>query len=233
MAQILIIEDDAVIGEALRSQLAMEGFATKWVTNGRQGLKEASSGAYQLILLDLMLPLLDGMHILKRIREQKVLTPVIIVTAKTAEAEKLSGFQQGCDDYVTKPFSIIELIARIRAVLRRSGYREERNPISLEGLLIDPNQRTVTYRQTAIDLAPKEFELLYRLAMRPGQVLARDYLFEQIWGEQTDSTNRTVDTHIASLRSKLEAAQFKQYTIVACYKVGYKLIQSPSFSQPD
>ncbi len=224
MARILIIEDDPVIGETLRDQLLREGFEVHLVTNGRKGLSEASTGGYHLILLDLMLPLLDGMHVLKRLREAMITTPVIIETAKNTEAEKIDGFLSGCDDYVTKPFSLLELIARINAVLRRSGFRENRLSFHLDELRFNPDEHSIHRNQTQIAVTRKEFELLYTLACHPNQTLSRDFLLNQIWGEETESNNRTIDTHVASLRAKLEQAGVVQIKITTSYKVGYKLI---------
>ncbi|HHE46840.1 MAG TPA: response regulator transcription factor, partial [Bacteroidetes bacterium] len=122
MAHILIIEDDPHLGPRLKRNLELSGYRVTLASNGRSGLATALSGSTHLIVLDLMLPLVDGLHILRRLRREKVSTPVIILTAKGTEAERMAGFRSGCDDYVTKPFSLMELIARIRAVLRRSGY---------------------------------------------------------------------------------------------------------------
>ncbi len=222
MAHILIIEDDTELGSLLERNLKLEGYRVTLVEDGRAGMKHAMSGSVQLIVLDLMLPYIDGLHILNRMRRELVNTPVVILTAKGTEAERLEGFCAGCDDYVTKPFSLMELIARIRAVLRRSGYREKPSVINSAGAVIDPYARIVSVDKREIELTPREFDLLYALASHPNQALSRTYLLDEVWGEDQDVTNRTVDTHISSLRHKLEANPDEPERIITMYKVGYK-----------
>jgi len=168
-----------------------------------------------------MLPLVDGLHILKKMRRENVNTPVVILTAKGTEVERLDGFRAGCDDYVTKPFSLMELIARIRAVLRRSGYKEKLSVINSAGVMIDPESRLVTVENCNIDLSPKEFNLLYTLASHPNQALSRNYLLDAAWGEDSDVTHRTVDSHISYLRHKIESNPVEPLRIITVYKVGY------------
>ena len=222
MAHILIIEDDIELGTLLERNLKLEGYRVNLLTDGRSGLNSVMSGAAQLIILDLMLPSIDGMHILKRMRQELINTPVVILTAKGTEAERLDGFRAGCDDYVTKPFSLMELIARIRAVLRRSGYREVPSVINSAGVIIDPYSRNVTMDGMNVVLSPREFDLLYILAARPNQVLSRSHLLDEVWGEEVDVTPRTVDSHISTLRQKIENSPNEPKYIVTVYKVGYK-----------
>jgi len=222
MAHILIIEDDPRLGPRLKRNLELSGYRVTLARNGRSGLDCALAGSANLIVLDLMLPLVDGLHILKKMRREHVNTPVIILTAKGSEAQRLEGFRSGCDDYVTKPFSLMELIARIRAVLRRSGYREKHSVINSAGAVIDPEARSVTSDGRDIELSPREFDLLYTLASHPNQALSRNYLLNEVWGEDSDVTNRTVDAHISYLRRKIELNPEAPARIVTVYKVGYK-----------
>jgi len=222
MAHILIIEDDPRLGPRLKRNLELSGYRVTLARNGRSGLDCALAGSANLIVLDLMLPLVDGLHILKKMRREHVNTPVIILTAKGSEAQRLEGFRSGCDDYVTKPFSLMELIARIRAVLRRSGYREKHSVINSAGAVIDPEARSVTSDGRDIELSPREFDLLYTLASHPNQALSRNYLLNEVWGEDSDVTNRTVDAHISYLRRKIELNPEAPARIITVYKVGYK-----------
>ena len=222
MAHILIIEDDPRLGPRLKRNLELSGYRVTLARNGRSGLDCALVGSANLIVLDLMLPLVDGLHILKKMRREHVNTPVIILTAKGSEAQRLEGFRSGCDDYVTKPFSLMELIARIRAVLRRSGYREKHSVINSAGAVIDPEARSVTSVGRDIELSPREFDLLYALVSHPNQALSRNYLLNEVWGEDSDVTNRTVDAHISYLRRKIELNPEAPARIVTVYKVGYK-----------
>ncbi|MCF7811850.1 response regulator transcription factor [bacterium] len=221
MANILIIEDDPRLGPRLKRNFELSGFGVTLATNGRSGLSSAMNGSAHLIVLDLMLPLIDGLHILKKIRQAHINTPVIILTAKGMESERLEGFQAGCDDYVSKPFSLMELIARVRAVLRRSGFKESRSVINSAGLMIDPERRSVHANSIKIEFSPKEFDLLYILASRPNQALSREYLLNEVWGENSEVTYRTIDAHVSYLRKKLVESEDKVAQIITVYKVGY------------
>lgn len=222
MAHILIIEDDPDLGPLLKLNLEREGYRVTLVQTGKQGQSEALTGNYHLIILDLMLPLVDGMHILQRLRADMFNTPVIILSAKGGEAIRLEGFRSGCDDFVNKPFSLMELISRIAAVLRRSGYCKKSEVIHIDRLIIDPHSRKLEIDKVDIDLSPKEFDLLFELASNSGQALSRTHLLDEIWGEDSDITVRTVDNHIASIRKKLEYYGYKKL-ISTVYKLGYVL----------
>ena len=248
MSHILIIEDDPELGPLLQRNLELEGYRVTLARDGSGGLAAAQSGGVNLIILDIMLPLIDGWHVLKRLRRDDIATPVIILTALGTETERLDGFKLGCDDYVTKPFSLMELIARVRAVLRRSGHKEMPAPVSSGGVTIDPLKRMVMVKTAsdgvnganskipprlrggvrggeicAVDLTPREFDLLYFLMSHPNQPLSRTGLLDEIWGEEADVTPRTVDAHIATLRRKLEeAAPDAAARLETVYKVGYR-----------
>lgn len=221
MAKILIIEDDPYLGSLLSRNLKAEGYFVTLAADGRSGLEAAMSGSANLIVLDLMLPQVDGMHILKAIRREMINTPVIILTAKGEETERIAGFKAGCDDYVTKPFSLMEFIARIRATLKRSGHREIPSVINSGGIVIDPDSRSVTCNEKKIMLAPLEFNLLYTLASHPNQALSRNYLLDEIWGEDSAVTNRTIDTHVSFLRRKIETNPDDPDRIVTVFRLGH------------
>jgi DNA-binding response OmpR family regulator len=221
MPHLLIIEDDPDLGPLLKLNLEREGYLVTLAATGRRGLELALNGSANLILLDLMLPLMDGMHILQRLRREMFDVPVIILTAKGGEAERLEGFRHGCDDYIAKPFNLMELIARIRAVLRRCGSREIPVVVHSGGITIDPGARTVVLNGTSIALAPREFDLLYVLISHAGQALSRTFLLDDVWGEEVEVTPRTVDNHVASLRKKLDTLRDLHGTIVTVYKLGY------------
>jgi DNA-binding response OmpR family regulator len=214
MPHILIIEDDPELGPRLQYNFDLEGY--------RVTLAAALHGDADLIVLDLMLPLIDGMTVLRQIRSLAVGTPVIILTAKGAEHDRLDGFRAGCDDYVPKPFSLKELISRVKAVLRRSGYRERPSVIHADGLMIDPHARSASLDGEFLPLAPKEFDLLYLLASHPHQALSRSFLLDEVWGEDCDVTTRTVDNHVAGLRKKIEQDPDTPIRITTVYKVGYR-----------
>ncbi len=221
MAKILIIEDDPYLGSLLQRNLKAEGYFVTLASDGRGGLEMAMSGSANLIVLDLMLPKVDGMHILKALRRDMINTPIIILTAKGEEAERIAGFKAGCDDYVTKPFSLMELIARIRATLKRSGHREIPSVINSAGIIIDPDSRSVTFNNNKMVLSPLEFDLLYTLASHPNQALSRNYLLDEVWGEDSAVSNRTVDTHVSFLRKKIENNPDDPERIVTVFRLGY------------
>jgi len=221
MAKILIIEDDPYLGSLLVRNLKAEGYYVTLTPDGRSGLEAAMSGSANLIVLDLMLPQVDGLHILKAIRREMINTPVIILTAKGEETERIEGFKAGCDDYVTKPFSLMELIARIRATLKRSGHREIPSVINSAGIVVDPDSRSVTFKNNKMVLSPLEFDLLYTLASHPNQALSRNYLLDEVWGEDSAVSNRTVDTHVSFLRKKIENNPDDPERIVTVFRLGY------------
>jgi len=224
MAHILIIEDDPDLGPLLKLNLEREGYRVSLAVDGISGQEKALSGSADLIILDLMLPWLDGMHILKRLRRELDKTPVIILTAKGGEAIRLEGFRSGCDDYVPKPFSLMELIARVRAVLRRCGHSETPGVLHSGQIVIDPHSRNVEVGEERILLTPKEFDLLYVLVAHSDQALSRTHLLDEVWGEEADVTPRTVDNHILSLRKKLGLEDGGLPGIATVFKLGYKWV---------
>ncbi|HOY08485.1 MAG TPA: response regulator transcription factor [Candidatus Omnitrophota bacterium] len=208
---ILIVEDEKDIVKMLEYNLQKEGYRTVAVSNGEEVVRAAVQGQPDLILLDLMLPGMDGFAVCQELRKhgQTAAVPIIMLTAKSQEADKIVGLELGADDYVTKPFSPRELSARIKAVLRRS-QRQRQTPeiLRIGDLAIDFSRIRVTFKDKVVDLTAKEFELLKTLIQARGRVLSRDYLLDTVWGldHATEIQTRTVDVHVTTLRKKIRAA---------------------------
>jgi DNA-binding response OmpR family regulator len=228
MPHLLIIEDDPKLGPMLKSSLEYAGYRVTLSIDGKDGNVIARREDVDLIILDLMLPGMDGFTILKQLRRELFNMPVIVLTARGTEADRIEGFRLGCDDYVTKPFSLNELIARVRAVLRRGGYREKPAVVHKGGLLIDPESRIVELDGTPLDINGREFDLLYVLVSHSGQALSRNFLLDEVWGDETEVTHRVVDARILSLRRKLEDNPEEPVHIVTVYKVGYRWSSCPA-----
>jgi two-component system alkaline phosphatase synthesis response regulator PhoP len=208
--RLLVVEDDATLRQALRFSLAREGYEVGVATNGPEALEAVRGRRPDLVLLDVMLPGMSGVEVLRVMRQEGIDTPVIIVSAKTEELDRVVGLKVGADDYVTKPFSRPELLARIEAVLRRgrrAAEASERAPrdgvLVFDGLRIDPARREVTLAGEPLRLTTKEFDLLAHLAAAPGRIFTRDQLLSGIWGYDYEGDSRTVDVHLSWLRTKL------------------------------
>jgi DNA-binding response OmpR family regulator len=228
MPRILIIEDNEDLAFGLRATLEFEGYGVEVAGDGKAGLEKAREGASDLIILDLMLPFMDGHQVLSTLRKEGMSTPVLILTALAEEADVVLGFDRGADDYVTKPFSTSELLARVRALLRRAGRdggQGDRMPVERFGEVeVNPASRTVIRDGETVSLTPKEFDLLLALLRRRGAVASRFELLEEVWGyENADVETRTVDVHIAELRRKLEADPGRPRHILTVRKKGYRL----------
>lgn len=225
MKRILIIEDDPEIIKLLELHLSDVSYETTMAMDGDEGLQLALQNDYELILLDLTLPSLDGVEVCRRLRATKN-TPVIMLTAKSEEIDRVLGLEIGADDYMTKPFSIRELLARIKAVLRRTndtGKKEEDTSIiSAEGLTIDIDKRKVVVDDYKIELSPKEFELLVLMASNPGRNYTRTELLNMIWGYNFEGYEHTVNSHINRLRAKIESDMANPTYILTTWGVGYK-----------
>jgi len=224
MDRVLIIEDDPDIALSLRYALENEGgFSVEVVHDGELGLREARRNHPDLVLLDLALPGLDGTEVCRKLRQDEatVALPVIMLTARVEEADKLGGLEIGADDYITKPFSVKEVVARVRAVLRRSrAPATEPEVLVGGGIELDRSRRTVTVAGQQIDLTRKEFDLLADLMGRPGHVATREQLLERVWGYEHPGNTRTVDVHVRQLRKKLDSpAADRIETLVG---VGYR-----------
>lgn len=232
MTRILIVEDNADLAYGLSNNLEIEGYSVEVAPDGERGLElaRASGGAApDLIILDLMLPKLDGLRVLRDMRASGVETPVLILTARGEEADKVRGFRIGADDYVTKPFGILELLARVEALLRRASGaapRDHRMPAieRFGDVEVRVRERTVTRGSRPVQLTPKEFDLLVVLLRRQGAVASRVELIQEVWGYPASVVTRTVDTHIAELRRKLEAEPAAPRHILTVSRVGYRLV---------
>ena len=203
---VLIVEDEEDMALGLQHNIEFEGYRTLLAADGREGLDKALTGAADLIVLDVMLPGLNGFDLLREMRRHKVRTPVILLTSKSLEADKLSGFALGADDYVTKPFSIQELLARMRAVLQRTHVRPEPDAVFHFGdVEVDFVQRQVRRSEEPVPLAVKEFEILHLLVQHRGELVTRERMLLDVWGYERGNLpeTRTVDNHIAKLRTKL------------------------------
>jgi phosphate regulon transcriptional regulator PhoB len=223
MAEILIIEDERDIVETLEYNLKKEGYRVAKAYDGITGLKMAESKIPSLILLDLMLPGLSGLDICRKLKkdERTAGVPIIITTAKGGESDRIVGLELGADDYIVKPFSISELMARIKAVLRRSEKKPEtpKGVIKFKDLVIDPDQHIVLANGKEVELTAKEFQLIHFLADNPDRVFSRDRLLDTVWGIDTAIETRTVDVHVRRLREKLGLAGKHILTLRG---VGYK-----------
>jgi DNA-binding response OmpR family regulator len=226
-ARVLVAEDERDVAELIRYTLAREGFEVILATNGADALRLARESRPDLVLLDLMLPQVNGWELCRRLKQDPATrpVPVIMVTARTEEGDKVLGFELGADDYVTKPFSTRELVARVRAVVRRSRppeIEERRHRIKVGDLVVDRQRFEVTVGGRAVALTPKEFGLLATLAAEPGRVFGRDELLDLVWGRDGFVEPRTVDVHLARLRAKFVAARLPEPGIETVRGVGYR-----------
>lgn len=223
MLKILIIDDDTNISELISLYLNKEGYETREVANGKLAIEIFEEYKPDLVLLDIMLPGADGYDVCKEIRK-KSRTPIIMLTAKGEVFDKVLGLELGADDYMVKPFDPKELIARVKAVLRRNTQPIEeekvKNRIVLDNLIIDKDNYSVTYEGNLVELPPKELEVLYFLASHPKQVFTREQLLDKIWGYDFVGDTRTVDVHIKRLRDKFEGDH--AWSIKTVWGVGYK-----------
>ena len=230
MTRVLLIEDNDNLAFGLSRSLEGEGFSVEIAPDGTAGLERARSEPPDLIVLDLMLPGVDGYTLLRTLREEGQKTPVLILTARGEEADKVFGFRLGADDYVTKPFGLAELLERVKALLRRATAQPLADAASSNGhaerfgdVSVDAASRTVTRAGAPVALTPKEFDLLVALLRRKGAVAGRFELLKEVWGHQTEVATRTVDIHVAELRRKLEADPSTPKHILTVWKAGYRL----------
>lgn len=215
MPHILIIEDEPSISDLIEMNLRFAGHACDQAFDGRQALSMLAGGAYDLAILDLMLPEIDGLELLPTLRERRL--PTIIVSAKAKLSDRVQGLSLGADDYLVKPFEPLELVARAEALLRRAA--PERDELRIHGLTIKPSQQRVYRGTDEIPLTHREFALLMALCRRPGAVFTREQLLAQVWGTDYLGESRTVDVHIQRLRRKLDWAD----AITTAYRSGYRL----------
>ncbi|MBI5302766.1 MAG: response regulator transcription factor [Chloroflexi bacterium] len=218
---ILVVDDKASARTLVRDYLTAENFRVVTANNGRDALFVARAEKPDLILLDIMMPEMSGYEFLQAYRKERN-TPVILLTAKVEESDKVLGLELGADDYVTKPFSMRELTARIRAVLRRLSQEPPTQVLRVAGIVLDPNEHTVKVHERSVRLTPSEFELLATLMSAPGQVFSRAALLERLQGIAFESIERTVDVHIRNLRTKIEPQPSEPRYIETVFGVGYR-----------
>jgi two-component system alkaline phosphatase synthesis response regulator PhoP len=228
MNKVLIIEGDFNIIRLLEIHLRDLNCEVVYATNGRDGLSIAMQDSFDLIILDIMIPVINGMEVCRRIRYHRQTTPILILSAKSEEIDKVMGLESGADDYMTKPFSIREFIARVNVIFRRrenalAQPQENTDPsIRLGDLEIDIEMRKVSLRGTRVDLSPKEFELLTLLATKPGKSYSRKRLLNLVWGYEFEGYEHTVNSHINRLRGKIESDISKPRYILTTWGVGYR-----------
>lgn len=230
--RVLVVEDDAHIRELVLLHLGLEGLETVSAADGTEGLRIARSQPFDLIILDVMLPGLDGVTVCRAIRRETHLkdVPILMLTARREEADKVNGLESGADDYLTKPFGIREFVARVRALLRRrrsaANSSAHHAPVTVSGLHIDPARRLARVNDREIDLTAHEFDLLYVLASNRGIVFSRDALVQRVWGGDTHITERSVDTLVKRLRKKIEDDPAEPRYISTVWGTGYKFIDA-------
>lgn len=225
---ILVIEDNRELAELLEMHLRDLGFTVDTAPDGVSGIAKAEEGTHDLIILDLMLPGLDGLEICKRLRSKSSYVPILMLTAKSSELDRVLGLELGADDYVTKPFSIKELLARVKAIFRRMENIEHKDKedtseiIRAGGMVIDIAKRSVTLNGKSVELTTKEFDLLLHFAKNPGRVYSRAHLLDKVWGYGHEGYEHTVNSHINRLRTKIEKDPARPGFVLTVWGVGYK-----------
>jgi DNA-binding response OmpR family regulator len=229
---ILLVEDEPDTAEIVRLYLQHEGYRVLMATNGTDALRQAKEIEPDLIILDLMLPKMDGLEVCKTLRSQDINTPILMLTAKSEEFDKVLGLELGADDYLTKPFSIRELLARVKANLRRvevdkkeSMLKKDKTELNIGAVKLDSSKRKVTISGEAISLTPKEFQLLHLFASNPGKAFSREDLLTEIWGYQFEGYDHTVNSHINRLRNKIETDPSDPVYLKTVWGVGYRFVE--------
>ncbi len=226
MARILVVEDEPKMRSGLKDNLEFEGYSVDVAEDGEKGLQKAAENNYDLYILDVMMPKKSGFDVCKELRSRGVVSPVIFLTAKGEEIDKVLGLELGADDYITKPFSLRELLARVKAILRRAGISSgsDKEDISIGKLTINFHDYTAKAQNKNIEMSHKEFETLHYLFNNRNKVVSRDELLKEVWGLQYAPTTRTVDNFIVKLRQKVEHDANKPKLILTVHGIGYKLI---------
>jgi DNA-binding response OmpR family regulator len=230
MPNVLIVEDDEVIAQGMARHLSAAGFDATWVGNGEQGLARLRHEKPDACVLDLMLPGLDGWKLIETVRAEGIATPIVVVSARGTEHDRVHALEIGADDYLVKPFSMKELVARVRAAARRGVRRDETprgEPIDIEELRVDPREVQAYIDGESAQLTPTEFRLLYQLALERGRVSTRDELLQKLWGRRESHRDRTVDVFVRRLREKVDRRASRHTFIQTRYGVGYKLEAVP------
>lgn len=225
MAKILVIDDEKVLVKGIKFNLENEGYEVEVGYDGEEAVEKARSGNFDLIILDLMMPKIDGLQACMSIREFSTV-PIIMLTARSEDTDKIIGFESGADDYITKPFNILELKSRIRAILRRAGGIEKKQPsnrLAQDHVVLDTNSRSAWKDGQSVELTAKEFDLMELLLRNPGRVYSRENLLNVVWGYEYAGDYRTVDVHIRRLREKMELDPANPTLILTKWGVGYYL----------
>lgn len=225
MTRVLAVEDEPDMRRGLQDNLEFEGYETVVTANGLEGLRLAQKQTFDLIILDLMLPGMDGIEVCKRLKESGCKTPIIMLTARGTEDDKIEGFEAGADDYITKPFSLKELLMRVKAVLRRT--HQEEDPVhnfSFGDIQLNFDEYTAAKNGELLDLSPREFEIMRLFVQHEGDTVTRELFLEKVWGYTTVPATRTVDNHIAKLRQKIEDDAENPKHIITLHRIGYKFI---------
>ena len=222
--RILIVEDDESISLGLRMNLEAEGYDVQVAADGEDGLARAAAGGVDLVILDVMLPKVNGFEVVRKLRAQQLTLPVIMLSARGAEMDKVMGLELGAEDYITKPFGLAELLARVKAVLRRDGLSRKRVDAVVQAgdLTIDSSTRLVTRGGAPVELTATEFDVLWCLVEAQGRVLSRDEILTQVWGAGHHGTLRTIDNFLLQLRSKLEQDSAEPEHLLTVRGVGYR-----------
>ena len=222
--RILVVDDEKLIVKGIRFSLEQDGMEVDTAFDGEEALEYAKNNAYDLVLLDVMLPKLTGFEVCQQIREFSNV-PIVMLTAKSEDMDKILGLEYGADDYITKPFNILEVKARIKAIMRRTSFKEEKEKsdtvITLKDLKLDRESRRVFIRENEVNLTTKEFDVLELLLLNPGKVYSRDNLLKIIWGEDYPGDVRTVDVHIRRLREKIETNPSEPKYVQTKWGLGY------------
>ncbi|OAI19780.1 DNA-binding response regulator [Methylomonas koyamae] len=230
--QLLLVEDDPDIAGLLAANLREEGYGVDWAADGDAALAAIAGKRYDLLLLDVMLPGVDGLEICRRVRAGPVYTPIIIVSSKSSDVQRVVGLEMGADDYISKPFALAEVVARVRALLRRVAALSQPTAepadavLVAHGLRIDVPNRTVVLDGQPLALTAREFDLLHFFARHPGRMFTRLELLNQVWGYNHDGYEHTVNSHINRLRAKIEADPAKPARILTVWGVGYKFAEA-------
>ena len=226
MAKILIIEDEPNMVVGLKDSCEYEGYEVAVARDGKEGLEKASTEKPDIILLDVMLPLMSGIDVCRTLRTRGIDTPILMLTARSQETDKVVGLEVGADDYVTKPFSIKELLARIRAHLRRAAKQVvEIESFSFGDVELNFKKYTARKAGQALELSAREFEILRYLIRRRGEIVTRDQLLDDVWGYESTPVTRTVDNHIARLRQKIEQDPSEPKHIITVHRIGYRFVE--------
>ena len=226
MAKVLIIEDEPNMVLGLKDSCEYEGYEVAVARNGKEGLEKASTEKPDIILLDVMLPLMSGIDVCRTLRTRGIETPILMLTARSQEIDKVIGLEVGADDYVTKPFSIKELLARIRAHLRRASKQVvDIDSFSFGDVELNFKKYAARKGGQALDLSAREFEILRHLIRHRGEIVTRDQLLDEVWGYRSTPVTRTVDNHIARLRQKIEQDPSEPRHIITVHRIGYRFVE--------